>query len=87
MYLAGEALPRAPGSRDRLIALCVASLWESAPPGNPPTNGGVGVVCQAGVNGPGAGGLMQHADGGSQTDRALGREEKEWGLGGGGGAG
>jgi hypothetical protein len=31
----GEALPRAPGRRVRLIALCVASLWESAPPGNP----------------------------------------------------
>jgi hypothetical protein len=38
-HLAGEALPRAPvrrGSPDgqgRLIALCVASRWESAPPG------------------------------------------------------
>jgi hypothetical protein len=31
------ALPRAPGSWVRLIALCVASLWESAPPGNPQT--------------------------------------------------
>jgi hypothetical protein len=29
--LAGEALPRAPGSRARLIALCVASWWEPAP--------------------------------------------------------
>jgi hypothetical protein len=34
-YLAGEALPRAPGRWVCLIALCVASLWEFGPPGNP----------------------------------------------------
>jgi hypothetical protein len=31
----GEALPQVPGSRVRLIALCVASWWESAPAGYP----------------------------------------------------
>jgi hypothetical protein len=29
---AGEALPRAPSSRVRLIALCVASQWGVPPP-------------------------------------------------------